>query len=164
VQEKLGSGFWTSAATALARSVVTESKVAAKVAAELATKIPAALAALGISAEVQPKFLFGSFAVLKCRITEVTPLQLIRFAKGEKFAAAFASMLDAFQELELHDAIGQAKAKLETRVQVALVEKLAAALPGKLLEQGITATVDARTDAMQAEFFFDFIERLQRED
>jgi len=39
VKDKLGSGFWGGAATVLAKSVVTESKVASKVASELTGKV-----------------------------------------------------------------------------------------------------------------------------
>ncbi len=70
-------------------------------------------------------------------------------------------MLDAFEQLELNDAIGQVQAKVEAKVKAALISKLATILPEKLREQGIEVTVEARSAADQTEFFFDFVSRLQ---
>lgn len=39
VEEKLGKGFWGSMGTKMAKSVVTDSKIAAKVAAQLNEKV-----------------------------------------------------------------------------------------------------------------------------
>jgi len=54
---------------------------------------------------VTPQFQQGAFVVLKGRVREVTPMKLVTIAKGEKFASSFKAMLDAFGELELHNAI-----------------------------------------------------------
>ena len=73
-------------------------------------------------------------------------------------------MLDAFADLELHDAIKQVNAKVRAKVNSALIEKLAAALPPKLQEQGIITTVVAKSSEDQSEFFFDFVSRIQSND
>ena len=54
----------------------------------------------------------GALVVLRARVCSVTPLQLVTAAKGEKFAASFAAMMDAFQELELDAAIAQVRPHL----------------------------------------------------
>ena len=52
VKEKLGKGFWGKTATSMAKKVVNESKIAAKVSDQLVEKIPIVLKAKGIDIEV----------------------------------------------------------------------------------------------------------------
>mmetsp|Transcript_77869 Transcript_77869/g.152388 ORF Transcript_77869/g.152388 Transcript_77869/m.152388 type:complete len:151 (+) Transcript_77869:86-538(+) len=145
----------------MAKAVVTESKVASKVAAQLAEKIPAAVESMGITLTVQPKFQHGSYVVLRAEVRDVAPLTLVRFAKGDEFADSFKSLMDSLTHLELTDALEQVGVKVHDKVFAALVVKLAEVLPAKLQEQGITTTVVAKAAKDQAEFFFDFISRLQ---
>ena len=161
VQGKLGSGFWGKAASAMAKKVVTESKIATKVAAQLVEKIPAALVDKGIGLECSARYQFGSFIVLRAQVTEVTPVQLVTLAKGEAFGQKFAQMMDSFEALELAEAIGTVQEKVKAKVNAALIDKLAEILPVKLLEQGIQTTISAKPEHEQAEFFFDFIAGMQ---
>lgn len=119
---------------------------------------------MGITLELTPKFKLGSFIVLKARIVDLTPLQLVKFAKGDAYAASFSSMLDSFEELELTEAIHTVSVKVQEKVSTALVQKLAEVLPGKLEEQGILITVVAKSSHEQSEFFFDFVQGLQSGD
>jgi hypothetical protein len=41
------------------------------------------------------------------QVNELTPVQLVKFAKGEKFAGSFSAMMDAFKDLDLTDALEQ---------------------------------------------------------
>lgn len=50
---------------------------------------------------------------------------------------------------------------MQGKVYDALLVKLAEVLPAKLQEQGITTTVVCKSASEQAEFFFDFVQRLQ---
>lgn len=161
VEGKLGKGFWGKQATKLAKGVVTNSKVAEKLASQLVDKIPAAVAQKGIQLECDVKFQFGSLVVLKARVVEVTPVELVRVAKGDKFAASFSAMLDAFGELDLKEAIEKVNEKVQLKVNEALCLKMEEILPEKLAEQGVISTVVAKPEAEQAAFFFDFIGRLQ---
>lgn len=161
VGAKLGKGFWSNQASKLAKQVVNESKIAAKVATQLSEKIPAAVKSMGITLEVTPKFKLGSFVVLKARLIEVTPFEIVKFAKGDAYGESFAAMLDAFETLELHDAIQTVSVKVQEKINSALIEKLADVLPEKLQEQGILITAIAKSSKDQAEFFFDFVRGLQ---
>ena len=161
VQGKLGAGFWGKAASSMAKKLVTESKIATKVAAQLAEKIPAVLADKGIVLECTPKFQLGSFIVMRAQVSQVTPVQLVTLAKGEAFGASFAQMLASFEALDLKEALGTVQDKVNDKVNAALVEKLAEILPVKLAEQGIVATISAKPQHEQAEFFFDFISQIQ---
>ncbi|CAK0837391.1 unnamed protein product, partial [Prorocentrum cordatum] len=161
VQGKLGSGFFGKAASTMAKKVVTESKIATKVAAQLVEKIPAVLAEKGITLECKARYQFGSFIVLRAQVTEVTPVQLVTLAKGDAFGQKFGQMLESFEALELAEALDTVQAKVRDKVNIALIEKLTEILPAKLQEQGIQTTISAKPTHEQAEFFFDFIERMQ---
>mmetsp|Transcript_8189 Transcript_8189/g.18678 ORF Transcript_8189/g.18678 Transcript_8189/m.18678 type:complete len:198 (-) Transcript_8189:433-1026(-) len=160
ITQKLGAGFFSAAGSAVAKSLVTESKIATKIAGELATKIPTAVAEMGITMKVEKKFQIGSFVVLKATISEVETLALVKFAKGQEFAESFEAMLGAFRAMELSEAIGKVGEKIRLKVHAALVEKLAERLPLKLSEMGISTTCQAKSSPDQAEFFFDFMAKL----
>ena len=161
VQGKLGEGFWGKAASNLAKKVVNESKIATKVATQLAEKIPVALSEKGITLECIPRFQHGSFIVMRAQVMEVTPVQLVTLAKGEAFGASFAQMLGSFESLDLKDAMSTVQERVNEKVNVALLEKLAEILPVKLQEQGIITKISAKPEREQAEFFFDFMARIQ---
>jgi len=158
---KLGTGIFGKAAAVLAKQVVTESRIAPQIAEQLTEKIPQALEAMGIITKVVPKFRLGALVVLQVTITDIRPLELVAFAKGEVFAEHFQSMLEAFRGLGLHDKTDQVKSIVQRKVHDALVEKLAERLPPKLAEQGVVVSVVAKASRDQAAFFFDFIAGIQ---
>ena len=155
VGEKLGRGVFgmglaSRAATAAAKQVVTSSKIATKLASELATQIPAKVAEMGITLEVESKFQQGAYVVLRARITGVEPTQLVTFAKGEEFGAKFAQMLECFEALELSQALDTVRQKIDGKVTESMMVKLEEILPAKLAENHVQMECTCKSSAQQA--------------
>jgi len=161
VQDKVGSGFFGFAASAIAKSVVTDYEIAKKVATQLVDMIPPAMKDMGITLQLEKKFQMGSFIVLRGSIQEVSLVDLVTLGKGEEFGAKFARMLDCFEALKMSEAKEQVRLQVKEQINDKLLEKIEEIVPEKLREAGIATRVIGKSVEEQADFFFDFISNIQ---
>ena len=158
----LGLGLAQKAATKVASKLCTDEKFATAVATKLVDAIPPACAERGINVTVEQRFAKGAYVVLRVHVTEVDKATLLTSAKGEEFARKFAELMALLDYFEAGDAKEKVEAGVLTKVQASLMEKLAEILPPKLLEVGgVEVELIAKSDAEQAEFFYQFLAEQQ---
>ena len=164
VSEKVGKGMFglglaRKAASKVAASMVTDEKLASTVSDKMVAAIPAALAERGISADIAKKYGKGAYFVLRVHVTELDKIKLLTTAKGEEFAAKFGQLIELIDYFGATEGKEKMEQSIATKVQQGLMEKLVEILPPKMMEAGgLGVEVIAKTDAEQAEFFFDFLE------
>lgn len=158
VDEKVkprGFGIFNKGAKMAAAALVSDDKVTAGLATALCEKVPKAIAAMGIDAKVERKWLQKNYVVLRVQVLELDKKVLLEKTKGKEFTEKFATMVECFEYFDISEAISTVDKKVEVKVQEALMTKLDEVLPAKLRENGIETIMTVCPREVQADYFFD---------
>lgn len=168
VQEKVGAGYFGllgKLATSAATHAVSDDKFAQTVASKLVETIPSKVQDLGITLELTTVFQRGTYVVLRAKIAAIDTPVLLAKTKGDDFATKFAQLLELLDFFQVTDAREGVETKIRGKVHEALLTKLEELLPAKLQESGnIAVSVTAKREVEQAEFFFAFLNSLEKSD
>ena len=156
VSKSSGFGVFNAAMKGMATSMVSDDKVSSAIAAKLCEKVPEALASMGITGIVEPKWINKNYVVLRVQVNKINKDTLLEKAKGAEFAGRFSTMLECFSYFDLEDARNSAETKIKEKVLTALMTKLGEELPKKLGENGIVCRIDVMPLAAQADYFYQF--------
>lgn len=159
VSKSSGFGVFNAAVKGMATTMVSDDKVSSAIAAKLCEKVPEALATMGITGNVEQKWVNKSYVVLRVQVDNIHKDKLLEKAKGAEFADRFKTMLECFSYFEMEDATQTAETKIKEKVLTALMSRLGEALPAKLGENGIACIVDVMPLARQADYFYEANEK-----
>jgi hypothetical protein len=119
------------------------------------TKVPEAVAEMGIRATVIKSFQKKLYVVLRMELHEIDKLTLLRSGKGPEFAANFETLLGCLTSMGLESAMANIDSNIHEKVQGGMMEKFGLMIPSKMAENGMVVSCDVLPPEKQADFFFE---------
>lgn len=127
----------------------------------LMSKVPEAVAEMGIRATVTKSFQKKLYVVLRMELHEIDKLTLLRSAKGTEFAATFEKLLECLGTLGIENALTSIDANILQKVRGGIMEKFGVTIPSKMAENGMRVSCDVLGPEAQADFFFEKLASLE---
>mmetsp|Transcript_5591 Transcript_5591/g.8518 ORF Transcript_5591/g.8518 Transcript_5591/m.8518 type:complete len:203 (-) Transcript_5591:206-814(-) len=159
VKEKAGVGIFGKAAASAANSLVSDDALVNKLSENLMTKIPEAIAEMGMRATVTKAFQKRLYVVLRMEILEIDKLTLIRHGKGPEFAEKFETLLECLNSMGIEGALTTIDSNISHKVREGMMEKFGSIIPLKMAEAGMIVCCDVLGPERQADYFFEKLRR-----